>query len=170
MKKQKKPQQEVTAEQIYKSNLKKAKRFKLLAPVTLYLFLMLALLFLILALTNSVGNVMNILNMLDKKQHTGVEIAQNYDLLKEKWGVWEIASVSGVSIEYVNIQKAFFNGASETYLILAVVFLVAAIALGKILFPQLCNMYKSANEQMADLAAIQTSEIVKEKKNKGDWF
>lgn len=81
-----------------------------------------------------------------------------------------ITDVGGLQIKYVDISKAFFNGASKTFLTLTIVSFVASVIFGKIVFPQLSKTYLSANEQMADLAAIQTSEIVKEKKNKGEWF
>jgi len=81
-----------------------------------------------------------------------------------------ITDVGGLQIKYIDISKAFFNGASKTFLILAIVSFVASVLFGKIVLPLLTKTYISANEQMANLAAIQTSEIVKEKKNKGEWF
>lgn len=100
--------------------------------------------------------------------YSGEQIAQNYQALVERWGEMHVTEFGSFQIKYIDIQKAFFNGASITYLTLAIVFLVAAIALGKILFPQLCNMYKSANDQLADLAAIQTQEVIKRKEK--EWF
>lgn len=97
---------------------------------------------------------------------------ENYNYLKGKYKEWEIYGndSSMVKIKIIDYRNALFGNIIKVYLILTLVFLATAIILGKIVFPQLAKMCTSANDQMADLAAIQTSEIVKEKKNKGEWF
>jgi len=61
----------------------------------------------------------------------------------------------------------------KIFLWLVPIFLIASIVLGKFLFPGLVKMYKGANEEMADIASIQTNEIVKKKESEskgGAWF
>lgn len=113
---------------------------------------------------------MNILRMLDKDKYAEEQIAQNYQILAEQWGEMTITNVGGFQIKYIDINKAFFNGASITYLVLTIIMFTMAIILGKIVLQQLAKMYTSANTQMADLAAIQTQEMIKEKKDKKEWF
>lgn len=97
---------------------------------------------------------------------------KNYAYLKQKYGEWEIygKESSIIKVRIVDYRNALFGGITQAYLILTIVFFTSAIVFGKIVFPQLSKTCLSANKQMADLAAIQTSEIVKEKKNKGEWF
>lgn len=144
----------------------------MLGPIILYLLLSLAILFAILALSNSVGNLIEIMQLLDKDKYSGEQIAQHYTILVERWGIWQITMVGGVSVEYVNIKNAMFNGVSITYLILFIVFFVLAFVIGKLMFPLLVKQYENNNEQMVDLATLQTQETIKEIKTKkpGGWF
>lgn len=160
---------ELTSEQMYKKNRKKAKLLKSLSLPVFYLLLSLALVFAILALSNSVGNLTEITDLLDEDKYTGAQITEHYTQLTEKWGVWKISSVGGVSIEYVNIKNAMFNGLSITYVVLFVISLALAFIIGKLVLPMLGEQYENNNEQLVDLATLQTQESVKEIK-KGDWF
>ncbi len=110
------------------------------------------------------------MDALDSKKFTKEEIAVNYEQLVEKWGELSIAQIAGVSVKFIDIKEAFFNGASITYFVLTIIFLLFAIVIGKILFPQLANMYTNNNEQMVDLATLQTQETVKKIKKQEDWF
>lgn len=97
---------------------------------------------------------------------------KNYVYLEKKYGEWEIygQESSIIKVDIIDYRNALFGGITQAYLILTIVFFTSAIVFGKLVFPLLTKTYRAANEQMADLAAIQTSEIVKEKKNKGEWF
>lgn len=110
-----------------------------------------------------------ITDLLDEDKYTGAQITEHYTQLTEKWGVWKISSVGGVSIEYVNIKNAMFNGLSITYVVLFVISLALAFIIGKLVLPMLGEQYENNNEQLVDLATLQTQESVKEIK-KGDWF
>ena len=103
---------ELTSEQLYRRNKKKAKVFNTLAPVVKWVFLLVAVVFFVLAIHNSIGNVTEILHLLDKDIYTGEEIAQHYKMLVEKWGEWEIvgADAAGLVIRYVDIRNALFSG------------------------------------------------------------
>ena len=172
MKEEKKP---MTAEALYKINKKKAKIFKMLSPVMLYLFLALAVLFFILTIRNSIGNVTEILRLLDKDVYTGEQIAENYQYLVEKWGEWEIvgAGNAGLVIRYVDVRNALFSGLMIVYICLTIFCIALAIIIGKIVFPQLSKLYSDTNSEMVDVAtlksAAQIDEMAKKKQEK-EWF
>lgn len=129
-------------------------------------------------ISNSVGNITEILHLLDKDIYTGEEIAEHYKYLVEKWGEWEIvgAGSAGLVIRYVDIRNALFSGLMITYTILTVIALLCAVGIGKILFPQLSKLYTNNNDEMVDVATLksaqQIAEMSSKKKNKSgeDWF
>lgn len=129
-------------------------------------------------ISNSVGNITEILHLLDKDIYTGEEIAEHYKYLVEKWGEWEIvgAGSAGLVIRYVDIRNALFSGLMITYTILTVIALLCAIGIGKILFPQLSKLYTNNNDEMVDVATLKSAQQIAEmsgkKKNKSgeDWF
>lgn len=112
--------------------------------------------------------------MLDKDSLTGDQIQENYKYLTDKWGEWTIVGENGgvFSIQFVNLQNAFFSGLMATFLTLGIVCLIVSIVCGKILFPKLADYYKDNNQSMVDIATLQThAEVTKNnKKSKEDWF
>lgn len=140
----------------------------------------LTILFVSLTIKNSVGNVTEILSMLDKDTHTRQEIAENYGYLVEKWGEWTVIGHDGSAFEvaFINIGAALFSGLMKTYLVLTIISFSTAIIVGKVLFPKLSTYYKDHNQDMVNLATLETqSEIKKLKKNKDkdkdkekEWF
>lgn len=135
-------------------------------------FLALAILFLILMISNSVGNITEIMSMLDDKKLSGEQIQQNYNILVERWGEWTIVGESGgiFSIHFVDIRQAFFSGLMITFLILSIICLVISIVLGKIVFPKLAQYFKDNSQDMANIATLQTAEIIKKNKKEREWF
>lgn len=123
---------------------------------------------------NSVGNITEIINLLDKDVLTGEQVEQNYQMLVEKWGKWTIVGKENgiMNVEFIDIRKAFFSGLMITYLVLSIVFLALAIILGKVLFPKLAQYYSDNNQDMVNIATLQTnSEILNQKKEKNkQWF
>lgn len=166
---------QLTAEQMYKRNQMRSKLFKRLAPIVFWGFLSLFILFVILTVSNSWGNISEIISMLDKDIYTGEQLSQNYAYLVEKYGEWVIAgkNAGGFSVQFIDIRKAFFSGLMITYLSLAVVCLAIAIIIGKILLPKLAQYYTDNNQDMVNMATLQTNaEIQKRKKksNNEEWF
>lgn len=141
---------------------------------------MVTVLFFCLAVRHSVGNVIEITDLLDKEKYNELELKENYLQLKEKWGEWTVFGDdgAGMSIKYINVGKALFSGLMKTFTILTFVALLLAVALGKIVFPMLINMYSDSNNQLVDLATLKTMEQVNEisgkkekiKKLKKEWF
>ena len=173
MSKEKKP---MTAEMLYKKNKKKAKIFKTLSPVMCYLFLAVAILFFIMMIKNSIGNVTEILHLLDKDIYTGEQIEENYAYLVQKWGEWEIvgAGTSGLVIRYVDVRNALFSGLMITYTDFTIVSLALSVILGKVLFPQLSKLYSDNNSEMVDVATLKSAakidEMTNNKNSEKEWF
>lgn len=124
---------------------------------------------------NSVGNVTDIIGLLNKDSLTGEELQQNYNLLVEQWGEWIIVGNSGgvFEIRFVDIRNAFFSGLMITFLSLGIVCLVISIIIGKILFPKLAQYYSDNNQDMVNIATLQTHAAVtktKKQTKKEEWF
>lgn len=124
---------------------------------------------------NSIGNITEILHLLDDSIYTGEEITEHYKMLIEKWGEWEIigADNAGLVVRYVDIRNAMFSGLMILYAFLAGLSFVLAIVLGKLVFPSLSKYYTANNSEMVDMATLKTAaKIEKESKNKDkkEWF
>ena len=78
---------------------------------------------------NSIGNITEILHLLDSEIYSGEEITEHYKMLVEKWGEWEIigADSSGLVVRYVDIRNALFSGMMILYAFLAGLSFVLAI-------------------------------------------
>lgn len=133
----------------------------------------LAIIFFIFTIKNSVGNITEIIHLLDKDVYNREQIAQNYQTLIEKYGEWNIIGVSGstFTMQFVNIKKALFSGLMITFLILTITCLMLAIILGKIVFPKLSKLYSENNQDMVNIATLRTNaEITKKKNKEEEWF
>lgn len=112
--------------------------------------------------------------MLDKDIYTREEISMNYEYLISKWGEWEIIGKTGsfTSVQFVDIRKAFFSGLMMTYITLAIICIIIAIVIGKILLPKLSQYYSNNNQDMVNMAALQTNAAIQKrnKKNDEEWF
>lgn len=138
--------------------------------------IVLTIVFFCLTVRNSVGNVAEITQLLDKDNYTQTQIEENYKMLIEKWGEWEIIGEnnSGLVVRYVDIRAALFSGLMITYAILTCVFFAIAIILGKILFPKIAKMYLANNDEMVNLATLKSAQQIEDltnahKTNK-EWF
>ena len=165
----------LTPEQLYKKNRAKAKWFKRLSPIIFWIFIGLAILFFIFMIDNSVGNMTEIISSLDGDVYNEVELEQNYQLLVDKYGEWTIIGNSGSSIftvRFVDIRQAFFSGLMMTFLVLSIISLAVAIVVGKIVFPKLAQYYADNNQDMVNLATLETNAAVNQKKKneKEEWF
>lgn len=121
---------------------------------------------------NSVGNVVEILELLDVDNYTGTQLEQNYAMLVERWGEWEIhsANSAGLVIRYVNVGNALFSGLMITFSTLTIVSLCAAILLGKIVFPMLSKHFTNCNDEMVDMATLKSATQIAKMSGKEDWF
>lgn len=146
---------ELTAEEVYKRNQKKAKVFKILAPICFWVFLALSVLCLIFAVQNSFGNVSEIQSLLDSDKYNGEQLENNYNYLVGKYGEWVIGkSGGGFSITFIDIGNALFSGVMIANAILSVIFFVLAYLLGKWIFPKLSAQTLIDNQDMVNLTIL----------------
>ena len=164
----------LTAEQLYKRNQLKAKVFKKMGPIIFWVFISLFVLFVIFTFSNSWGNINEIINLLDQDIYTGEQLHKNYVYLVQKYGEWIIVGKNtAFEIQFVDIKNAFFSGLMITYIILSIFSFATAVIIGKIVFPKLAQYYSVNNQDMVNMATLQTNaEIQKSKKksNKEEWF
>lgn len=134
--------------------------------------------FFCLAIRYSVGNVVEINKLLSVDSE--IERQSNYDVLVEKWGKWYIVGDGrGVmDISFINIPKALFSGLMITFTTLTLIFLLLAVIIGKIILPMMAKTYTESNNELVDIATLNTLEQVNEisgkkeknKKPKKEWF
>ena len=134
--------------------------------------------FFCLAIRYSVGNVVEINKLLSVDSE--IERQSNYDVLVEKWGKWYIVGDGrGVmDISFINIPKALFSGLMITFTTLTLIFLLLAVIIGKIILPMIAKTYTESNNELVDIATLNTLEQVNEisgkkeknKKPKKEWF
>ena len=137
-----------------------------------------AAIFAVLTLKNSVGNVIEIFDLLDKQTHTGEQLAENYRMLIEKWGEWHVigGDASMYDVSFIDLRKAMFGGLMMTNLVLTCVFFVLAIVVGKVVLPRIAKMLLNSNEDMVNIATLDTKEEImrmsknKDKPEKKEWF
>ena len=146
---------ELTAEELYRKNQKKAKILRVLSPIVYWGFLALAVICLIFAVKNSFGNIVEICDLLDDSKWTGVQLEQNYSFLVEKYGEWIIGNGgNGFTITFVNIGKALFSGLMIANCVLCVIFLVSSQLLGKWLLPKISAQILLDNQDMVNLTIL----------------
>ena len=150
---------ERTAEQIYKSNQKKAKILKIVSPICFWGFLVIGIICLILAVRYSLGNMVEIFNLLDDKVYTGEQLQQNYNYLIEEYGEWGIGNGgSGFTMKFINVARALFSHAFVFNMTMGIFFILAAFLLGKWIFPKIAKQIEGSNQDMVNLTILKNSE------------
>ena len=152
----------MTNEEIYKKNKARAKRVRILKPILKIVLICLALIFLLVAVRNSLGNLLEIVEKLDKKKYTETQLVANYQSLIAKWGEWEVigADKAGLVIRYVNIANAMFSGLMITFSILFAVTVFIMFVLDKIVFPIIIKGCETDNEDLVNLTSLRTAEKI----------
>lgn len=162
-------------EQLYKKNKRKAAIFAKLAPIVWWVFIALTIVFLSLAIENSIGNVLEILDALDKEVYNATEIRENYARLAERWGEWEVIGEENdlFTIRYINVANALFSGVMKAFVTLSMISLAIAIICGKIIFPYLHKVYENYNTELVDMATLKSAQQIDEMTTGGrrkEWF
>lgn len=156
---------EKTPEQIYKRNRTTAKTLEIITPYIFWLFLVLAFLFLFLTIQNSIGNVMDIISLLDSKKHTGVELQANYQMLIEKWGEWTIGTGgSGFQASFIDIGNALFSGFAILNCIICLVWFFCAF-MSKWLLPKIAKQISDNNQNSVNMLVFKKEKEVKANEN-----
>lgn len=150
---------ELTAEEIYRKNQKKAKFLKIISPVCFWGFWVLAILCFVLAVRYSIGNMVEIMDLLDDKIYTGEELQANYDFLVAKYGEWGIGNGgAGFTLRFINIGHALFSKAFIFYSVMAVFFVSGAFILGKWVLPKIAKHIETENQDMVNITILKNSD------------
>lgn len=148
-----------TAEEVYKSNQKKAKIMRILAPIVFWSFIAIAIICFIMAIRHSLGNIAEITNKLNTKKYTGEELQANYNALIQKYGEWTIGNGGmGFQIKFVNIGRACFSGIMIANFVLSGTFLLLAFLLGKWILPKTANIIEQNNIDMVNLTILRNED------------
>lgn len=146
-------------EQLYKKNQKRARFFKILAPIVRWGMLALAILFLFLAIRNSIGNVLEIKELLNSKKFTGEQLKANYDMLINKYGEWHIGNGgAGFSVEFIDITNAIFSGVAITCFSLSIICFASSYVFGRWLLPILAKQIDENNQNAVNLTVIKMAD------------
>lgn len=160
-----KNKKQISKVDVYKKRQKKAKIIKFLTPIIFWVCIALCILFIVLAVRNSFGNIAEIMSLLDSKKYNGTELQANYAYLLEKYGEWIIGTGgSGFTITFVNIGKAVFSGVMISCVIGALITGISSVLFGKWLMPLLAKKYTQDNQDMTNLVIL--SEADKKELNK----
>jgi len=150
---------ELTAEEVYKKNQKKAKFLKIISPVCFWGFLAISILCLVLAIRYSIGNMVEIMNLLDDKIYTGEELQANYDFLVTKYGEWGIGNGgAGFTLRFINIGRALFSHAFIFFLVMSIFFVLSAFILGKWTLPKIAKHIETENQDMVNITILKNSD------------
>lgn len=151
--------EQLTAEEVYKKNQRKAKFLKIAAPICFWGFLALGIVCLCLAIRYSVGNIIEITSLLNDKVYTGEQLQSNYNYLVDKYGEWGIGNGgAGFTIRFINIGKALFSSAFILNITMACFFILAAFILGKWILPKIANQIIAGNQDMVNITILKQSE------------
>ena len=146
---------ELTNEEIYKKNQKRAKIMRRMAPFVFWGFIVVAIVCFVLAIHNSLGNINEIIQQLNSKKYTGEELQAHYNALVEKYGEWVIGNGgAGFTVKFINIARAAFSGLMIANFIFCGVSIILAYLLGKWILPKTANLLEQSNTDMVNLTIL----------------
>ena len=146
----------------YEKKHKVAKILKKIAPIIFIVSLVIGSLFLISTIKHSLGNFGEMVDMLDKKAHTGEELQENYAYLIEKYGEWVIGNGSnGFQISFINIKNVLFGKFAIISFMSSIFFFVFAFVI-KWLLPTIAKEIDDENDSMVNLANLETNQKINE--------
>ena len=148
----------------YKKKSQKRKTLKRAVPLIRWGLLALGFVFLVIAIKNSVGNLIEIIHLLDNKVYTGAELQANYSYLVEKYGEMIIGNGgAGFQVVFVDVKHAFFSGIMIMCSFASIMCFIASVVLGKWVLPMLVKQMEENNQDMVNLATLEHLD----KENKG---
>lgn len=150
---------QLTPSEIYKKNQKKAKIITRLTPIIFWVCLALSVLFFIFAIKNSIGNVKEVFDLLNKDKYNDVQLEQNYAILVEKYGEFSIGQAGGgFNITFVNVKNALFSGLGILCFQMGVIFIGLAFLFAKWFLPKWVKAINENNQEMVNLKILENSE------------
>jgi phage-related minor tail protein len=142
--------------ELYKRNQKIRKVLRVASPIVYWVFMALAMICLIFAIRNSIGNLLEMYEMLDGSDKTGQELVNNYDALLDKYGPWS-AQAGPYVITFIDVRNVVLNGFAITNAIFAVFFYIAGNVLGKWVFPWLARKIEKDNQDMVNITILENN-------------
>lgn len=140
---------------IYKKNQQKVKTIAILTPIIFWVLIGLSIICLISSIKNSIGNIVEISDLLDSQKYNGEQLKSNYTYLVDKYGEWVVGSGSnGFTLVFINIKNAMFSGFAILNGIMFIVFLLSAFILGKWLLPYWGKKIEQQNQDMVNIAIL----------------
>lgn len=140
---------------IYKKNQQKVKTIAILTPIIFWVLIGLSIICLISSIKNSIGNIVEISDLLDSQKYNGEQLKTNYNYLVEMYGEWVIGSGSnGFTLVFINIKNAMFSGFAIFNGIMFIVFLLSAFILGKWLLPYWGKQIEQQNQDMVNISIL----------------
>lgn len=150
---------EKTAEQVYKSNQKRAKIFRIISPICFWGFLAIGFVCFVFAIKYSLGNMTEMLALLNDKVYTGEELQANYDYLVNKYGSWRFGNGgAGFTMDFINVGNVVFSHAFIFFITMCFFFVVSAFILGKWVFPKLAKQIEANNQDMVNMTILKNNE------------
>lgn len=148
----------------YKKKSHKKKTLKRVVPLIRWGLLALGVVFLIIAIKHSIGNLIEIIRLLDNKVYTGAELQSNYAYLTAKYGETIIGNGgAGFQITFVDVKHAFFSGIMIMCSFASIMCFIASVVLGKWILPMLVRQMDENSQEMVNLATLEHLD----KENKG---
>lgn len=149
----------LSKEAIYKKNQKKSKICRTLSPIVFWSFIVISILCMFVALRNSFGNVIEIMDWLNGKKFNDVQLAENYEYLIAKYGEWVIGNgTHGFVISFVDIGNAVFSGVAITNFVMSIAFYISAYVIGKWTLPRISAQLLIDNQDMVNLVILKDHE------------
>ena len=154
-----KKKKQLTHEQEYEKNKKRARILKRLAPICFWGMLGIAALCLIGAIRYSIGNVLEILRLLDNKVYTGEQLQTNYQFLIQKYGEVVMGNGGmGFQVKFVDIGAALFSKLMIFYFIVACINIVGAYVIGKWTLPKIAKRIDENNQDMVNITVLRNQD------------
>ena len=153
------PKKKLTNEQLYKKNQSRAKFIKRLSPICFWVMIGIAGLCFLLAIRYSIGNVIEIVKMLDKKAYNGQELQTNYNYLIQKYGEFVVGNGGmGFQVKFVNIGAALFSKLFVFYFIVFGIMLAGAFIIGKWALPKIAKGIDERNQDLVNLTVLRNQD------------
>lgn len=143
---------------IYKKRKRIEIALKIITPIIYWGCLIGCFICLYFAIKNSFGNMAELINLLDSKKYTSVELQEHYNMLVERYGEWHIGSGStGFQLNFINIKKVFFSGVMLANLIGSGICLAGHIIAKKIL-PKVAQRNREKNQDLVNMEMLKKEE------------
>jgi len=145
----------LSKEELYKKNQKTIKLLGIMTPIVFWVLIALSILCFCLAIRNSLGNISQMMSMLDTKKYNDEQLQINYNQLVAQYGELVVGSGSkGFQLVFVNVRNVAFSGFMIFTGVASVIFFIFAFLLGKWLMPLWRKKITEENQDMVNLTIL----------------